>query len=111
MGRIAGDGLVVVAGVIVAAKTAPVLRHDLGHRLAPTGQDVEPEQHRPEAILLADVVAAGAEALFAAEGDAARIEQVAEELPAGGGLKAGQPQLLGHHIGRGAGGHRAGYPR
>ena len=95
----------------MAAITAPVLRHDLVHRFPAAGQDVEPEQHRPQAILLADVVGAGAEALLTAEGDAARIQQVAEELPPGGGFKAGDAQLLGHHIGGGAGGHGTGHPR
>ena len=111
MGRIAGDGLIVVAGVVVAPKTAPVLRHDLAHRLAAAGQDVEPEQHGPQPILFTDVVGAGAEALLTAEGDAPRIQQVAEEFPAGGGFEAGDAQLVRHHIGRSAGGHGAGHPR
>ena len=109
MGGATVDRLVVVAGVVVAAEALPVLRHDLGHGTAAAGQDLQPEEYGPETIFLADVVAAGAKAFFAAEGDAARIEQVAEEFPARGGFKAVDPQLLGHHIHSGAGGHRAGH--
>ena len=93
----------------MAAEALPVVRHDLGHGTAAAGQDLQPEQHGPEAIFLADVVAARAKTFFAAEGDAAGIEQVAKEFPARRGLKAVEPQLLGHHIHSGAGGHRAGH--
>ena len=110
MGGLAGNGLVVVAGVVVAAETAPVVGHDRCHRGALAGQDLQPEQHCPEAVLLADVIGTRAEALLTAEGDAAGIEQVAEELPAGGGLETGDTQLLGYHVDGGAGGHRAGHP-
>ena len=109
VGGVAGHGFVIVAGVVVAAEAAPVARHHLCHRAAAHRQDLQPEEHRPEAVLLADVVAAGAEALLTAEGDAAGIEQVAEELPARGCLEAGDAQGVGHHVGRGAGGHGAGH--
>ena len=99
MGGVAGDRLIVVAGVVVWAEMAPVLRHDPAHRLPPPGQDLQPEQHRPEAVLLADLVAAGAEALLAAEGDATGIEHVAKEFPTRRRFEAGDAQLLGHHIG------------
>ena len=48
------------------------------------GEHVQPGQHRPQAVFLTDMFRAGAEALFTAQGDAARIQQIAEELPAGG---------------------------
>ena len=84
--RVGGGGvdpLVVVAGVVVAAVFLPVRLDDLLGRLLARGEDVEPEQHRPEAVLLADMVGAGAGALLAADGGHAGVEQVAEELPAG----------------------------
>ena len=109
MGCFAGDGLVVVTGVIVATKATPVLRHDLGNAAASLGQDLQPEQHGPEAVFLAHMVAAGAEAFFSAKGDFTRIEQVAEELPTGGRFKAVDAQLFCDHIHCGAGGHGARY--
>ena len=107
MGGLAGDGFVVVARVVVPAETAPVLGHDPAHRCLLPGQDLQPEKHRPEAIFFADVVAARAETFLTAKGDAPRIEQVAEEFPARWRFEAGQTKLLCHHIGGGAGGHRA----
>ena len=81
------DALVVVAGVVVAAVLLPVRLGDLLGRLLAGGEDVEPEQDRPEAVLLADVVGAGAGALLAADGGEAGVEQVAEELPARSGSR------------------------
>ena len=60
-----------------------MILEDLLDRLPAFGQDVEPEQHGPEAVLFAHVAGAGAEAFLAAERDLAGIHQVAEELPAG----------------------------
>ncbi len=77
------------------------------HRLAGNRDEIEPEQHGPQAVLFADVIRAGAIALFPAEGDFAGIEQVAEKLPAGGGLVAGDAQGCGDAIDRGRGGHGA----
>ena len=111
MGRVAGHRLIVVAGVVVASEALPVLGHDLGDAAAAFRQDLQPEQHGPEAVFLTDVIAAGAEALFTAEGDATGIEQVAEELPTRGGLVALDPQLLGHHINGCTGGHRSRHTR
>ena len=102
------DLLVVVARVVVLAVGAPVLADDVDHGLLADGQDVEPEQHGPEAVLLADMVGAGAGALLAADGGLAGIEQVAEELPAGGRLEAGDAEALGDAVGGTAGRHRAG---
>ena len=76
MGGVAGDGLVVVTRVVVASEALPVFGHDLGDAATAHGQDLQPEQHGPEAIFLAHVVAAGAEAFLTAEGDLAGIQQV-----------------------------------
>ena len=57
------------------------------------------------------MVAAGAEAFFSAERDSVGIEQIAEELPARGGLEALDAQLLRHHIHRSTGRHGAGNAR
>ena len=56
------------------------------------------------------MIAAGAEAFFAAESDASGIEQIAEELPARGCFKALDPQLFGHHIHCSASRHGACHP-
>ena len=87
---------------------APVVAHDLGDALSAVDEDVEPEQHRPDAVLLAHVVGAGAGALLAADGGQPGIEQVAEELPAGRRLVALDAELLGDAVGGGAGRHGAG---
>ena len=81
---------------------------DVVDRLARRGKDVEPEQHRPQPVLLADVVGAGAGAFLATDRRHAGIEQIAEELPAGGRLEGGDAELLGDAVGGGAGRHRAG---
>ncbi len=99
---------VIVAGVVVAPVEAPVFAHDLLHGLALDRQQVQPEQDRPETVLLAHVVGAGAKAFLAAQGHPASIQQVAEELPAGGGLEAFHPETRRHPVGGLAGGHGAG---
>src|SRR3546814_11974512 len=63
---------------VVAPVVAPVLRQDLAHRLPAPCQDVEPQQHRPEAVLLAQMIGAGAGALLAAERRHPGIQQRAE---------------------------------
>ena len=55
------------------------------------------------------MVRAGAVALFAAQGHQPRVEQVTKKLPAGGRLKAGEAQVLGHPVDRGGTGHGAGH--
>src|SRR5690606_37985447 len=84
--RSAVDLFIVVPRVIVASVGLPVLADDLVDALPPRRQHVQPQQHRPKAILLAHVVRAGAGALLAADGNPAGIQQIAEVLPAGGGL-------------------------
>ena len=96
-----------MARIDVAAEAAPVVLHDGLHRLLAHRQDVQPEQHGPQAVLLAHMVRAGAGAFFAAQRAHAGIEQVAEELPAGRGLVAGNAQRLRDAIDRAAGRHRA----
>ena len=55
---------------------------------------------------LAHMRGTGARALLAANGNAARVEQVAEELPAGRRLAHSDSALGGNPVGRAAGGHR-----
>ena len=85
-----------------------MVAHDHVDALLARRQHVEPEQHGPQPVLLAHMVRAGAGRFLAADGDAAGIEQVAEELPAGRRLVHLDAELLGHPIGSGAGRHRAG---
>ncbi len=98
---------VVVPAVDIAAVPPPVVADDLLDGLLPDGEDVEPEQHGPEAVLLADVIGAGAEALLAAERDAPGIEQIAEELPARRRLVARDVEGLGDTVDGLARRHRA----
>ena len=79
-----------------------MLAHDVEHRLPAHCEDVQPEQHGPEAVLFPDVVGAGAGALLAAQRRHAGIEQVAEELPAGRCLVAGDAEPFRDPIGSGA---------
>lgn len=98
---------VVVTRVVVAAEARPMLAHQRLDRTAAHREHVEPEQDRPQPVLLAQVVGAGAVALFAAQRGAAGVEQVAEELPAGRCLETRDAQGLRDAVGRGGGGHRA----
>jgi hypothetical protein len=60
----------------------------------PHGQDVQPQQHRPEPVLFAHMVGPGAEAFLAADRGAAGVQQVAEELPPGRRLEVADPQRM-----------------
>jgi len=80
------------------------------HRLPAHGQKIQPEQHRPESILLPHVVGARSETLLPAEGDPPGVQKVAEVLPTGGGLVGRDSEPFGHPVDCGAGGHRAGHP-
>eukprot|EP00166_Cyanidium_caldarium_P000425 ctg_1160.g515 len=93
--------------VIVAAVGGPVFPHHLLHadrQRAPRSvavamfQNGHPAEHRPQAVLLADVIAARTETLLATHGHQAGIEQVAEKLPPGGRLVAAHAQTLGHAV-------------
>src|SRR6185437_16255562 len=101
------DLFIVVPRIVVPPVDGPVVAHDLVDALLALRQDVEPEQHGPDAVLLAHMVGAGARAFLAADGDPAGIQQIAEELPAGRGLVHLDTELFGDAIGRGAGRHRA----
>src|SRR3546814_2224002 len=49
--------LVIMAAVVVPAEAPPMLLQDAMHGFAlPAGQHIQPEQHRPEAVLLAHLV-------------------------------------------------------
>ena len=85
-----------------------MLADDGGDALLAGGEDVEPEQHSPEPVLLAHVIRAGAGAFLAADADKPGIKQVAEELPAGRRLEAGNAKRLCHPVSCLAGGHGAG---
>src|SRR5215471_2776562 len=60
------DLLVVVTRIVVAAMDGPVITHDLRNAPALRGQDIEPDQDRPQPIFLAYVVRSGAGALLSA---------------------------------------------
>ena len=83
----------------------PEVGHQVGNRLTAHGKDIEPEQNGPETVLLAHMVAACTCAFLAAERDLARVEQVAEELPAGRRLVAFNAKAFGHPVRRPGGGH------
>mmetsp|Transcript_4499 Transcript_4499/g.14428 ORF Transcript_4499/g.14428 Transcript_4499/m.14428 type:complete len:593 (-) Transcript_4499:147-1925(-) len=119
------DPLVVVARVVVAAVLGPVLlghvlhTHQLAGGLALGREDLQPRQDRPHAVLLADVVRAGPERLLAADERrvllglrevlrVAAVHEVAEKLPARGGLEALDAFLLGDKVHGAGGGHGAG---
>ena len=85
-----------------------MLAHDIGDALAAHGQDVQPEENRPKAVLFAHMVGAGAGTFLAADGGQAGIEQVAEEFPAGRGLVHADAELFGDAVGGARGRHRAG---
>ena len=87
--------LEVVAGEEVAAVLVPVLVEQLLDARLLGGEDREPGEHGPQAVLLANVIRAGAEALLAAQRQLAGVHQVAEELPARRRLVA----LLAHRLG------------
>mmetsp|Transcript_7455 Transcript_7455/g.16336 ORF Transcript_7455/g.16336 Transcript_7455/m.16336 type:complete len:326 (+) Transcript_7455:280-1257(+) len=115
LGRLLVNGLVVVARVVVATELLPVHRAHVGdadERLGGVAvlrcEDLQPCEHGPHAVLLADVVTSRAEGLLAADegrvdgragvGGRARVHQVPEELPAGGHLEKGDAELLSHEV-------------
>lgn len=81
-------------------------RRDVRMRLADASDDVEPGDDGPQPVLLADVVAARAEALLAADGQLVGVEERAEELPARGHLVAVEALGRGDEV-DGAGGRHA----
>ena len=96
-----------MARIVVAAVGRPVLPDDVEGALAANGEDVQPQQHRPETVLLADMVRTGAGAFLAADRRHAGVEQIAEELPAGRRLVHADAELFRDTVGRAAGRHGA----
>ncbi len=106
IGGITIDTLIIMTTIVVAPIAAPVVRHDLCHRHFAHGQNVQPQQNRPETVLFANMVRSGARALLTAKGGAPVVQQVAKELPPRGRLITGDAQRLGHTIRRARCRHR-----
>ncbi len=98
-----------MARIDAAAVGFPDAAHQVFHRLAGHGHQVEPEQHGPQAVFLAHVVRAGPVTFLTAQRDLARIQQVAEKLPAGGGFVTVDAHRFRHAVHSGGGGHGAGH--
>src|SRR5581483_12296127 len=84
---IGGELFVTVPLEVVAAVMLPMPGAQLRNRIATRREHVEPREHRPDAVLLAHVARARAEALLAADVDAPGLQQIGEELPAARGLE------------------------
>ncbi|PAV92438.1 hypothetical protein WR25_05777 [Diploscapter pachys] len=108
IGAIALHAFIVMTGVKVAAVGRPVIARDRIDRLAANGEDVEPQQDRPQAVFFPHVVGPSARAFFAADRRHAGVEQIAEELPSRRRLEDRQPLGRRDAIGGGAGRHRSG---
>ena len=78
------------------------------HRHLPDRQDVQPKQHRPQSVLFADMVRAGAGAFLAADRRHPGVEQIAEIFPARGRLEAGDSKVGRDPVSGGACRHRPG---
>ena len=109
------DVLVVVTGEESAAVGFPELSLDRGNArcfvgllLGDAGDDIQPCDDSPDTVLLTDVVGAGTEALFTADGHLLVVEEVAEEFPACRDFVALQALGLGDAVHGAGGGHRAG---
>ena len=96
-----------MARVVVLTVLRPVIFEQLFDRYAGFGQNIQPQQHRPQAVFFANVVGAGACRFFATQCDAACVQQIAKEFPAGWGFKAFHAQFLRDAIDRCAGWHGA----
>mmetsp|Transcript_15567 Transcript_15567/g.27930 ORF Transcript_15567/g.27930 Transcript_15567/m.27930 type:complete len:476 (-) Transcript_15567:417-1844(-) len=104
--RLLRASLVVVAGVVVPSILGPVrLRHRLhADELAlfgvfvGFGEDRQPGEDGPDAVLLADVVGACAERLFSADGEISGVHEVSEVFPAGGDFVEFDLFLSGHKV-------------
>lgn len=115
VGAVRVDVLVVVAREEGAAVRLPEVQLDLldaglGARvgLAQARDDVQPRHDGPHAVLLADVVAARAEAFLAADAELVRVEERAEELPPRRHLVAVETLGLGDEVDGTRCGHAAG---
>ncbi len=70
-----------------------------------TGNDIQPCNHSPKAIFLADVVGACTERFFPTNGHFLGVKKIAEELPAGGDFVDIQALLFSDEIDGARGGH------
>src|SRR5215510_7429831 len=73
-GRLRVEVLIVMALEIAAPKALPVRLQHLGYRLARGGEQGEPAQHGPQAVLLPQVVGASAKAFLAAQCTQSRVQ-------------------------------------
>lgn len=115
IGAVRVDVLVVVSGEKGASVLRPEVLLDLldggcsaGVLDTKGGDDVQPGNDSPQTILLTDVVATSSETLLTADGQLLRVEEGAEELPAGRDLVAGEALCLGNQVDGAAGGHGSG---
>lgn len=115
VGTIGVDVLIVVSGEEGTSVLGPEFLLDLldgggdaGVLNANAGNDVEPGDDGPEAVLLTDVVATGSKTLLTADGKLLGIEKSAEELPSGGDLVDVETLGLADEIDGSRSGHGAG---
>ncbi len=102
------DGFIVVASVIIAPETCPMVVRDCLHTFLAHRQNVEPEQNGPQTIFFAHMVGAGAGAFLAADRHLAAVEKIAEEFPAGRGFIHADTEFFRHAVGGGARRHGTG---
>mmetsp|Transcript_34115 Transcript_34115/g.39552 ORF Transcript_34115/g.39552 Transcript_34115/m.39552 type:complete len:332 (-) Transcript_34115:702-1697(-) len=112
--------LVIIPAIKMPSVRLPMLRRQILHpnpQVVKPGvrlhQNGHPRQHRPQPILLADVVTPGPEALLSAQKWAVidpveqlhAAHQIAEEFPSRRSDEAGYPHGIGYHVQRRRGGH------
>ena len=114
VGPVALNTLVIVSREKRAAVDLPELvlnRRDAGGLaalcLGHAGNNVQPGNNGPDAVLLANMVASRAETLLAANGHLLVVKQVAEELPAGWDFVVLQTLGLGDKVHSPGSGHRS----
>ena len=78
---------VVVSREEVSAVFVPKVFDDKWDLLVAFGQDRQPRQRRPHAVLFSDMIASGPKGFFSAQTDFSRIHQIAEKLPTRGHLE------------------------
>src|SRR5439155_23972901 len=93
--------------IIVAPVVRPVLLNDVLDGFFSGSKNIQPEEHRPDTVLLSNVIPAGSETLLTAKRRHIRVHEIAEELPAGRRFVAFQTELFLHPVSSSAGGHRA----
>ena len=90
--------LIVMAGIIVAAIFGPVFCDDVLHAFLARGDNVQPVEHGPQAVLFAHMVGTRAEAFFATDRHLAGIHEIAEKFPAGRRFIHAKAKLFGHTV-------------